>query len=709
MSAAKKDLDYLNVLRALTEIPFNIGRKLLIDFLQGSYDHESIKRNSLDKLEAFGSMAYDKDELNDIIESLIMNGMVQYATVKENKFWKVLAATQKGIEEIKNPSLYKRKLGFSFRVHETKISEEDKKIFSAFGHFLDNYNENQKKAIVSNKEKILCVAGAGSGKTSVLTKRVEFLVKFKSADPEKILAITFTRKARAEMKSRISNSPYCEGVCVETFNSFCEKVLNKYNNLAYGRPVRVIGYGDKIRLVRLALSSINISMENAIERYFTSRQRNEKTREELANVLMNDCFFILDYCKSKDMGIQDFSLNAAREEEIKSAKMVCQICRFIDSQMKNMGLRDYSDQLIDAIRIFREHKETIPYFEHVLIDEYQDVNSTQDQLIELLNPKNIFCVGDPRQSIFGWRGSNVKYILNFEDKYPECEIITLTKNYRSSTHIVDLINKSIKNMNLPDLEGLIKAEKHIKLLKFENEDDEHEFVIQRILASDIPKNEVFVLARTNRQLSELSNRMKVIGIKHIVKSDEMNASHVASDEEVTLATIHSIKGMEARMVFVIGCTSNNFPCRASEHPVIDLVKMDDYDKEEEERRLFYVALSRAKEKLYLSYHGNGITAFINADMKQIIDEQKAELKPLKTSIYNISNNASGNILKMLKDWRRNICQSSNIPPYMVMHDRTLLEVAQKKPASVEELQEIYGLGPTKIMKYGKDIIRIVNG
>ena len=433
MSTAKKELDYLNVLRALTEIPFNVGKKLLIDFLQGSYDHESIKRNSLDKLGAFGSMAYGKDELNDIIESLIMNGMIQYATVKENKFWKVLAATQKGTEEIKNPSLYKRKIGFSFKVHETKISEEDKKIFSAFGLFLDSYNENQKKAIVSNKEKILCVAGAGSGKTLVLAKRVEFLVKFKSADPEKILAITFTRKARAEMKYRVSNSPYCEGVCVETFNSFCEKILNKHNNLAYDRPVRVIGYGDKIRLVRLALYSINISMENAIERYFTSRQRNEKTREELANVLMNDCFFILDYCKSKNIGIQDFSSNAASEEEVKSAKMVYHICKFLDFQMKKMGLRDYSDQLIDAIRIFREHKETIPYFEHVLIDEYQDVNSTQQQLIELLHPRNIFCVGDPRQSIFGWRGSNVKYIINFEDKYPECEIITLTKNYRSSS------------------------------------------------------------------------------------------------------------------------------------------------------------------------------------------------------------------------------------------------------------------------------------
>ena len=576
MGADKKELDYLNVLKALNEIPFNVGKKLLIDFLQGSYEHESIKRNCLDKLGAFGSMAYDKGELNDIIESLLMNGMIQYALVKENKFWKVLAATQKGIEEIKNPSLYKKKLGFSFKVHETKISEEDKKIFSAFGTFLESYNENQKKAIVSNNEKILCVAGAGSGKTSVLTKRVEFLVKFKSVDPEKILAITFTRKARAEMKSRIANSPYCEGVCIETFNSFCEKLLNKYNNLAYGRPVRVIGYGDKIRMVRLALFSINIGMENAVERYFTSRQRNEKTREELANILMNDCFFILDYCKSKNIGIQDFSSNAASDEEVKSAKMVYQICKFIDSQMKIMGLRDYSDQLIDTIRIFNEHKETIPYFEHALIDEYQDVNSTQQQIIELLNPKNIFCVGDPRQSIFGWRGSNVKYIINFEEKYPECEIITLTKNYRSSTHIVDLINKSIKNMNLPDLEpGFIKAEKDIKLLKFENEDDEHEFVIQRVLASDIPKNEVFVLARTNRQLSELSNRMKVIGIKHIVKSDEMHASHIASDDEITLATIHSIKGMEAKMVFVIGCTSNNFPCRASEHPVIDLVKMDD--------------------------------------------------------------------------------------------------------------------------------------
>ena len=620
----KKELDYLNVLKALNEIPFNVGKKLLIDFLRGNYEHESIERNNLDRLEKFGSMAYDENELSEMIENLVMNDMIGYTSVKGNKFWKVLAINSKGADELKNPSLYKRKLGFNFKVHETEITEEDKKIFGAFEFFFNNYNDNQKKAVVSNKEKILCVAGAGSGKTSVLTKRIEFLAQFKSVEPKNILAITFTRKARAEMKLRLSNSKYCDGVWIETFNSFCEKMLMRHNNLAYSRPVRLMQYGDRIRLMRLALLSINMSMENAIERYFTFGQRKEKTREKLASIFINDCFSILDYCKSKNMVIEDFSSNAVGEEEIKSAEMVYKICKFLDSQMKKMGLRDYSDQLMDAIRIFKEHKEIIPEFEHVLVDEYQDVNSTQHELIDLLSPKNIFCVGDPRQSIFGWRGSDIRYVLNFEEKYPECEIITLTKNYRSSQYIVELINKSIKNMKLPDLESIIKANKDINLLKFDTEDAEFEFVIQRVLASDISRDEIFVLARTNRQLSELSNIMKLRGIKHIVRSDELRTSYIASKDEVTLATIHSIKGMEAKMVFVIGCTSSNFPCKTSEHPIIDMVKSDDYDKEEEERRLFYVALSRAKETLYLSYHGKNITHFINRDMKNIIDEQKIE-------------------------------------------------------------------------------------
>lgn len=701
MEINKKELDYLTILKALEQIPFNVGKKLLIDFLQGNLNNESIKRNNLDGLETFGSLVYEKNEISDMIENLLMNDMIVYASVKGNKFWKVLTVTSKGKKEIENPTLYMKKLSFNFKVRETEINEEDKKLFANFEFFLKGYNDNQKKAITCNKEKILCIAGAGSGKTLVLTKRIEFLTQFKSINPEKILAITFTRRARADMESRLR---YCDGVLIETFNSFCEKMLKKYNNIAYNKPVRVIKYEERIRALKLALASINMSIEQALNKYFSLTQQKGKTKEELANIFMNDCFSTIDYCKNKNLPLEDFSSEIYEED----AKMIYKICKFINNFMERNGLRDYADQVIDTLKLFQEHSIAIPTFDHILIDEYQDVNSTQQKLIDMLNSKNIFCVGDPRQSIFGWRGSNIRYILNFEESYTGCEVITLTKNYRSSSYIVDLINKSIKNMRLPDLLSSFNGKKDIKLLRFESEEAEFEFVIQCILDSSLPRNEIFVLARTNRQLKELSNIMKIRGIKHIVRSDELRKPVIAQEDDITLATIHSIKGLEAKMTFVIGCTSTNFPCRGSEHPVLEMVKTYEYDKEEEERRLFYVAMSRAKETLLLTYYGNNITSFINDDMKRSIEEQETEIKPLNTSLYKLSNISSSDIFKRLKEWRKEICKKERIAPYMVLHDKTLLEIVQKKPMTIEELNGIYGFGPVKIIKYGEDIINVVH-
>jgi len=700
----KKDLDYLNVLKALNEIPFSVGKKLLADFLRGNEENESVDKNNLHKKEHFGSMAYSKKELYAMIDNLLMNNLIQLTSLSKNKFWKVLELTKKGRDEIECPQLYKKKLSFNFKEIETEITEKDKKLFKAFKDFLGKFNNFQKKAITSNKKHILCIAGAGSGKTTALTKRIEFLVKYRSVDPSKILAITFTRKARQEMISRLIKKHYMDKVNIETFNSFCEKILRKYNDKIYNTSVRVINYRDKHFIMNKALKSQNINMSKAIDIYFNFSQKKGKTNEQLANIFMNDCFFIRDYLKFKNKKIDNQSLDQIDTKHEQSAMLVVNTCKFIDSYMDKNGLRDFADQLIDAIDLFENNKDLVPEFDHILIDEYQDINSTQIKLVDILSPKNLFCVGDPRQSIYGWRGSDIKYILNFEEKYPDCEIIALTKNYRSTTHVVSLINTLIENMQLPDLDTHKKGEKDIKLLKFKKENSEFEFVIQRILASDVPRNEIFVLARTNKQLNQLSKLMKQRNIKHIVKSDEMKRSIIANKDQVTLATIHSIKGMEAEMVFVIGCTNNKFPCRASEHPVIDMIKVDEYDKEEEERRLLYVAMSRAKKTLYLSYSG-GLSYFITDKVKNMIDKQKVSLK---SSSSKKTNKTDSNLIAELKDWRYNVSQELGIPAYMVMHDKTITDLTQKMPSTSAELKQVHGIGPTKIKKYGEDILDIIN-
>jgi len=628
-----KGLEYIKILRALMELPFQVGKGLLADFLKGNYKNKSVIKNRLDELDNFDTLDWRKDKIYQEVDELIANGMIELSTSDYNRFIKVLKLTIKGRNEINNPTIEAKQLKNKIEFKRTDVTDADREKFEALDSFLNGYNDEQKKAIISEAKKILCVAGAGSGKTTVLTKRIEFLVKYRSIAPEKILAITFTRKARQEMERRLEELGI-ERVNVHTFNSFCEGILKKYGTEIYSIPTRIQSYGDKILAMNMALGNLGISMDDAIQGYFTPQQRKFKTGNQLANSFMNDCFSVMDYFKVTGEQEYDFSKDVDGKNK-HNAQRIYQITKYLKEHMMTQGLRDYTDQLIDAIKFLKSKPEAIPKFEHVLVDEYQDVNAMQIELLGLLlsaargipskmgtdvpsSSGNIFAVGDPRQAIFGWRGSDINYILNFEKDHGESDVIHLTKNYRSSKEIVDFMNHSISDMGLPDLEHHHEIGSRIKIKDFASEDAERKFVVRKILDSEIPRNEIFVLARTNRQLIELSQILKKRGIPHVVKTDEVRKPKDVTEEDVTLATVHAIKGLEAKKVFVIGCNEQNFPCKASDHPVIEMVKNDNYDKHEEEKRLFYVAISRAKEILYLTYSGKKPTYFINDDMKRLL-------------------------------------------------------------------------------------------
>jgi superfamily I DNA/RNA helicase len=614
-----ESLDYLKILKALMELPFQVGKNLLVDFLRGDYKNKSVMNNNLDELHNFDSLNWDKDKILREIDRLAANGMIDLAISDYNRFVKILKLTIKGRNEIINPTLHEKQLKNKIDFKRTEISSEEREKFKELDGFLGKFNDEQKKAIISEAGEILCVAGAGSGKTTVLTKRIEFLVRYRNASPDKILAVTFTRKARQEMEKRLFKLGI-EGVRVHTFNSFCEGILRKHEAEIYGRPIRVQSYSDKILAMNMALGTLGIDMEDAIQRYFSSQQRRFKTGSQLSNSFMNDCFSVMDYFKVTGGEEYDFSKDADPKSK-HNAKMIYHITKYLGDHMEMQGLRDYTDQLIDAIKFLKKNLEKIPDFEHVLVDEYQDVNAMQIELLKLLKPKNLFAVGDPRQAIFGWRGSDINYILNFEKEWGKSEVIHLTKNYRSAKEIVRFMNHSIESMGLPDLEHHNNFEDvKIKLLNFDSEEEERNFVIRKILGSEIPRDEIFVLARTNRQLMELSQIMKQKRINHVVKTDEVRNPKDTSKGDVTLATVHAIKGLEAKKVFVIGCNEQNFPCKASDHPAIEMVKTDNYDKEEEERRLFYVAISRAKERLYLTYSGKKPTYFISSEMERLASD-----------------------------------------------------------------------------------------
>jgi superfamily I DNA/RNA helicase len=608
--------DYLYILKSLNEIPFPVGKKLLIDFLIGNYKNPSIQKNNLQGLINFGVLKKSNEtEILETIQNLLANNMIEYSSSIFNKYIKVLSITQKGKNELIEPTLNKKKISNNYVEGQTEISDKEIQAFKELNDFLEDFNLEQKKAIISSKQKVLCIAGAGTGKTTVLTKRIEFINKLKRVKSNSILAITFTRKARQEMQKRLKSLGV--DAVVETFNSFCEKFLLKNSRLVYKRKMRVISFQEKMMAVLRALDLMGTDINQAIEIYFSYNQKRNKTNYQLQKSFVADCFNVLEYFRTTKKDIKKID-ETYFGEDTQSIKIILQIVEFLEKYLVTNGLRTYSDQINDTISFLKIHKKFIPEFEHILVDEFQDVNSSQVELLDLLNPKNLFCVGDPRQSIFGWRGSDVNYILKFKQKFPEAEIITLKKNYRSNSHIVDFMNTSIKKMKMTDLESNFENKKQINLSQLETEKEEFYFILKELLNTNLPLEEIFVLARTNRQLFEFSEILKQHQINYILKNEDSPDLEIRKGF-LTLSTIHSIKGLEAEKVFIMGCTPNNFPSKSSDHPIIENLKMYEYDKEEEERRLFYVAISRAKNQLHLTYSGKNHTYFITNEMKKLIN------------------------------------------------------------------------------------------
>ena len=706
---------HIKMLNAFDELPFLIGKKTFVDFVKGN-PNKSIEKNKLEELNSYGCLfKVDTQTLFSLLRQLIKQGYIE-EVIKSG--FPVIKKTPQGAEEVYkkefifNPqstsSIDNKNFTITHSLEPEKITSEDKKVFEQLDFFLNNYNDEQKKAITSNKKNILCIAGAGTGKTTVLVKRIDFLKKLQSTPEKKILAITFTRKARDEMKERLFKLGIYN-VNVETFNSFSEKLLKQHEELFYEQETQVLNFKNKISITRYALDKTNTSFDELSQNYFSKKHLREKSRDELFFSLVHDLFSMLDHFKNSKRPINEFFHKEHNPRKKRVAKTIYSILLCIEKELNNRGLRDFSDQCSDTIALFNSYPHTIPQYEHILVDEFQDVNAIQLELLQKLKTSNLFCVGDPRQAIYGWRGSQIQYILDFPKIFDESQVISLTKNYRSSNHLVSFFNSCITSLNLEDLEATITdKQKEIFVIEQDSELLERVFVVEAIKNSNTPLEEIFVLARTNKILEQFSEEFAKQQIPFAIKTEEDYLKHT-SKESLTLATLHSIKGMEATEVYIVGANTNNFPNKVQDNFVVSLIKQDDeYDKEAEELRLFYVGISRAKQKLVITYTGTH-SKFISQDMLEI-----AEFKPKQKSLFSqkpkpVENSNSTVLTNALKNWRMEKAKEADIPAYMVISNKTLDELVSTMPQTKDELESIKGLGPQKIAKFGEEILSIING
>ena len=351
---------------------------------------------------------------------------------------------------------------------------------------LEGLNNEQLKAVKHNNGPLLILAGAGSGKTKVLTMRVANLINEYNVKPSEILAITFTNKAANEMKERIHIvlGSVADNVRICTFHSFGLFILRReYEYIGYERNFTIIDSEDSLTLIKKILKELDKDANVYNPRAIRSK---------------------ISGAKNELIDAKKYSLFANTEFE----KVVEEVYIKYEEKLRLGNSFDFDDLLIAPIKIFRENKEVLEKyqntFKYILIDEYQDTNEAQYILTKMIASKyrNICVVGDPDQSIYSFRGSNYRNILNFEKDYKEASIIVLEKNYRSTSNILNAANDIIKNNKNRKEKNLWTENgtgKKITYHRAENEKDEAYYVVKEIKKLDCPLSDIAVLYRTNAQ------------------------------------------------------------------------------------------------------------------------------------------------------------------------------------------------------------------
>jgi DNA helicase-2/ATP-dependent DNA helicase PcrA len=560
---------------------------------------------------------------------------------------------------------------------------------------LKDLNPEQQKAVLTTDGPMIILAGAGSGKTRVLTHKVMYLMIEKNVVPEDILMITFTNKAAMEMKERMRQFlPDKPLPWIATFHAMCAKILRREaHNLGFSHSFVIYDSQDQLEAIKEAMNRLNIS----------TRDFKPHSVHATISQAKNEILTALEY------------LNFARGY---FQETVSKIYPMYQTILKENDALDFDDLILHTIKLFRDHKDILKRyqenFRYILVDEYQDTNRAQYVLTKLLAGKwnNICVVGDFSQSIYSWRGADYRNLSRFKDDFPGTKTFSLSQNYRSTQKILDGASTVIaKNTSHPVLKLWTENPdgEEIELYEAENEQDEADFIIRTVANLGLKRlNQVAVLYRTNAQsrvieeallhhglpylliggtrfyerkeikdilayLRVSNNPKEMISYKRIeklgkgrlakflayqttienktdlktidyldgimkatkyldlydekIEEDRTRLENIKelrsvayafpdltdflenvalveqeyhSDKQkngegknaITLMTLHAAKGLEFPIVFMIGMEEGLFPHSRS---------LMDRSELEEERRLAYVGMTRAKDKLFLTY------------------------------------------------------------------------------------------------------------
>ena len=351
----------------------------------------------------------------------------------------------------------------------------------------ESLNSTQQEAVFHTEGPLLVLAGAGSGKTRVLTHRIAYLIDEKGVMPWNIMAITFTNKAAGEMRERVDQliKQGADAVWVATFHSSCVRILRRFAEyLGYSTSFTIYDSDDQRTLMKQILKRMDLDPKQYRDR-----------------IMLN----IISAAKNELIGPAEFNLNAGHDHR---QKKVGEIYQEYQQQLKKNNAMDFDDLIMNTVELLKNHDQVRDTyqerFRYIMVDEYQDTNTAQFRLIELLADryKNLCVVGDDDQSIYKFRGANIENILNFEGGFPGAKVIKLEQNYRSTGNILNAANEVIRHNRGRKDKTLWTANgdgEKVSFRQFDQAYEEADAIVRDILAGGRSYDECAVLYRTNAQ------------------------------------------------------------------------------------------------------------------------------------------------------------------------------------------------------------------
>ena len=366
---------------------------------------------------------------------------------------------------------------------------------------LELLNNKQREAVTHIDGPMLVLAGAGSGKTKVLTSRIAYLIE-NGVNPQNILAITFTNKATTEMRERVAKLVYgAYKIQISTFHSFGLKIIKENASvLGYDKNFTIVDSDDVLTIIKKLMKDLDLN-----PKFYSAKTIRNK----------------ISTCKNE-------LINPDEYDKLEADKNIVEIYRRYQRILKTNNTVDFDDLLILPIKLFKQNKEILAHYQkqykYILIDEYQDTNEAQYILSKMISAlhKNIFVVGDNDQAIYAFRGANFKNILNFEKDYPNCKVILLEENYRSTKNILNAANSVIKHNKQRKDKNLWSNNEEgskVKYIEVNTDREECQYVgeeIKHLVENGTNYENIAILYRTNAQSRLIEEEMLKDGIPYRV-------------------------------------------------------------------------------------------------------------------------------------------------------------------------------------------------